>query len=40
VVEAMKMQNILRSPKHTKITKVRVKAGTNLKVDEVILDFE
>lgn len=39
VVEAMKMQNILRSPKRTTIAKVRASVGASLKVDEVILDF-
>ncbi len=39
VVEAMKMQNILRSPKRTTIAKVRATVGSNLKVDQVILDF-
>lgn len=40
VVEAMKMQNILRSPKKTTIKKVRASVGKSLKVDEVILDFD
>jgi propionyl-CoA carboxylase alpha chain len=40
VVEAMKMQNALRAPKHTVISKIRVKAGTALKLDEVIAEFE
>lgn len=39
VVEAMKMQNILRSPKKTTIAKVRASVGASLKVDQVILDF-
>ncbi len=39
VVEAMKMQNILRSPKKTTIAKLRAAVGASLKVDQVILDF-
>lgn len=39
VVEAMKMQNILRAPKKTKIVKVRASVGASLKVDQIILDF-
>lgn len=40
VVEAMKMQNILRSPKHATIKKIRNKAGDSLKVDQIIIEFE
>lgn len=39
IVEAMKMQNIIRSPRAGKIAKCRVPAGTSLKADEVIIDF-
>eukprot|EP00624_Nannochloropsis_granulata_P006035 evm.model.NODE_43725_length_9675_cov_21.597933.5 len=39
VVEAMKMQNILRAPKKTRVTKVRAVVGASLKLDQVILDF-
>lgn len=40
VVEAMKMQNILRAPKHTTIKHVHVRAGQNLKTDQVIIEYE
>ena len=41
VVEAMKMQNILRASKNATIKKVlRGNAGENLKVDEIILEYE
>ncbi|MEL6947793.1 MAG: acetyl/propionyl/methylcrotonyl-CoA carboxylase subunit alpha [Pseudomonadota bacterium] len=39
-VEAMKMENILRAEKKTKIAKVNAKAGDSLAVDEVIMEFE
>jgi len=39
VVEAMKMQNILRAPMKTRIAKVRAVVGASLKLDQVILDF-
>ncbi|MCI4662441.1 MAG: acetyl/propionyl/methylcrotonyl-CoA carboxylase subunit alpha [Neomegalonema sp.] len=40
VVEAMKMENILRAEKKAVIKSVKVAAGDSLAVDEVILDFE
>lgn len=40
VVEAMKMQNILRAPRRATVKKVRVAAGVSLKVDQIILDFD
>jgi propionyl-CoA carboxylase alpha chain len=39
IVEAMKMQNILRAPKKTTIQKLRAEVGSSLKVDQVILEF-
>jgi propionyl-CoA carboxylase alpha chain len=39
IVEAMKMQNIVRAPKTGTIAKLRVKAGASLAADEIILDF-
>ena len=39
VVEAMKMQNVLRSEKAGVIKSVNVKAGDTLKVDAIILEF-
>jgi propionyl-CoA carboxylase alpha chain len=40
VVEAMKMQNVLRAEKAGVIKTVSVQAGDTLKVDAVILEFE
>lgn len=40
VVEAMKMQNILRASKHTTIKNILVKVGSNLKTDQVIIEYE
>jgi propionyl-CoA carboxylase alpha chain len=39
-VEAMKMENILRSEKTTKIIKINATAGDNLAVDDIIMEFE
>jgi propionyl-CoA carboxylase alpha chain len=40
IVEAMKMENMLRAERRAKVSKVRVKPGAVLAVDEVILEFE
>ena len=40
VVEAMKMQNILRAEKKGVVKSIRSQAGARLKVDEVIIEFE
>jgi propionyl-CoA carboxylase alpha chain len=40
VVEAMKMQNVLRSPKKGKVRAIARKAGDTLAVDQVILEFD
>ncbi|WP_129793315.1 acetyl/propionyl/methylcrotonyl-CoA carboxylase subunit alpha [Sphingosinicella sp. CPCC 101087] len=40
VVEAMKMENILRAEKAGKVRKVNAKPGDSLAVDAVILEFE
>ncbi|WP_281826735.1 acetyl-CoA carboxylase biotin carboxylase subunit [Jannaschia rubra] len=40
VVEAMKMENILRAEKKGKVSKVNAGAGDSLAVDDVILEFE
>jgi propionyl-CoA carboxylase alpha chain len=40
IVEAMKMENVLKAEKRARVAKIRVKAGTVLAVDEVILEFE
>jgi propionyl-CoA carboxylase alpha chain len=40
IVEAMKMENVLKAEKRAKISKIRVQPGSILAVDEVILEFE
>jgi len=40
IVEAMKMQNMLRAPKKTKIKSIKFAPGATLKVDAIIMDFE
>ena len=40
VVEAMKMENILRAEKSTKVLKVNAQPGESLAVDAVILELE
>jgi propionyl-CoA carboxylase alpha chain len=40
IVEAMKMENVLKAEKRSKVKSVRVKAGAVLAVDEVIMEFE
>ena len=40
VVEAMKMENILRAEKKGRVSKVNASAGDSLAVDDVILEFE
>ena len=40
IVEAMKMENTLRAEKKSVVAKLHCKAGDNLAVDEVIMDFE
>lgn len=39
-VEAMKMENILRSEKKCIVSKIKVSAGESLSVDDVIMEFE
>ena len=39
VVEAMKMENILRAPRAGTIARVRVNVGASVATDEIILDF-
>jgi propionyl-CoA carboxylase alpha chain len=39
VVEAMKMENVLRAERDGKVAKIRVRAGESLAVDQVILEF-
>jgi len=40
VVEAMKMQNIIRSPREGIIAKLNVETGAALVTDQVIMEFE
>src|SRR6185312_15060088 len=40
IVEAMKMENVLKAEKRARVSKVRVKPGAVLAVDEIILEFE
>jgi propionyl-CoA carboxylase alpha chain len=40
VVEAMKMENVLRAERDTTVTKVNVKQGDSLAVDAVIMEFD
>jgi propionyl-CoA carboxylase alpha chain len=40
IVEAMKMENVLKAERRARVTKVRVSPGAVLAVDEVILEFE
>ena len=40
VVEAMKMENILRAEKSAVVKKVNAKAGESLAVDAIILELE
>jgi propionyl-CoA carboxylase alpha chain len=39
IVEAMKMQNIIRAPRQGVIGKCRVDANSSLRADEIILEF-
>ena len=40
VIEAMKMENILKAEQDCKVKKIVATAGTSLSVDEVIIEFE
>ena len=40
IVEAMKMENMLRSEKKSKIGEISVEVGQSLGVDETIMEFE
>jgi propionyl-CoA carboxylase alpha chain len=39
IVEAMKMENVLRAERDARVTEIRVKPGESLAVDQVILEF-
>ena len=40
IVEAMKMENVLRAERDGRIARIRVSPGDSLAVDQVILEFE
>jgi propionyl-CoA carboxylase alpha chain len=40
IVEAMKMENVLRAERDGRIAKIRAAPGDSLAVDQVILEFE
>ena len=40
VIEAMKMENILKAEQDCKVKKIAVTSGSSLSVDEVIIEFE
>lgn len=40
VVEAMKMENVLRAERDCRVKEIRVEAGDSLAVDDVIVEFE
>ena len=40
IIEAMKMENIIRSEKKTKIKKINCSEGDSLEVEQIILEFE
>ena len=40
VVEAMKMENVLRAERKGVVSKVNAKAGDSMAVDEIIMEFE
>jgi propionyl-CoA carboxylase alpha chain len=40
IVEAMKMENVLRAEKAGKIARIATQAGESLAVDDVIMEFE
>ena len=39
IIEAMKMENIIKSEKKVKVKKVNCTEGDSLEVDQVILEF-
>jgi len=39
-IEAMKMQNILKSERDGVVKEIKVKAGDSVAVDEVLIEFE
>jgi propionyl-CoA carboxylase alpha chain len=40
IVESMKMQNMIRSPRRAVVKSLKCQTGSTLKVDQVIIEFE
>jgi propionyl-CoA carboxylase alpha chain len=40
IIEAMKMENVLRAERAGKVAKIPVEVGASLAVDAVIMEFE
>jgi propionyl-CoA carboxylase alpha chain len=40
VIEAMKMENILKAEQDVKVKKISAAAGESLSVDQIIIEFE
>ncbi|EFA75992.1 propionyl-CoA carboxylase [Heterostelium album PN500] len=40
IIEAMKMQNVLRAPRDCEIKSIKVTPGTNVAVDEILIEFK
>ncbi len=40
IIEAMKMENIIKAEKNSKVKKVNCKEGDSLEVDQILLEFE
>jgi propionyl-CoA carboxylase alpha chain len=40
VIEAMKMQNIIKSQVEGKVKKINIKAGVSVAVDQLLIEFE
>lgn len=40
VIEAMKMQNLIKSSVDGKIKKIHIAAGTSVSVDQLLIEFE
>ena len=40
VIEAMKMENVLRAEKAAKVKRIAVRLGESLSVDQLIAEFE
>ena len=40
IVEAMKMENVLKAEKNGVVKKINCKAGDSLAVDEIMMEFE